>query len=250
MAIRFGEPLFRHEIVSSTQDIAKEQARAGAVPGTTITAQGMTAGRGRQGRVWITPAGCNVCLTTIGPPVPLERVWEIGLVVGTAVGTAVRAFAPFATVRFPNDVYLAGRKVAGILIETVPVAGETRGVVPLIGIGVNVRQPSEPIPQEIAKRAVSLEAATGQASSVPEVEAAILARLGELWEEWQSEGFARIVARWTAMNDPTAERNYRFDGEALACRVTAIAEDGAVTLQAANGDTYHLHAAQVILGDD
>lgn len=253
--------MIRFEVVPSTQDVARQLALEGATPGTTVIANTMTAGRGRQGRTWIAPPGCNVCLTTIGPPVPLARVWEIGIVAGVAVCVAARLFAPTVVIRFPNDLTSAsGIKLAGILVETVAGPDATRGIIPLIGIGVNVNRP--PYPQDAYGpiRAISLEgiqyrpfAAPTGPFSVAEVEAAILAQLGEVWEEWQSEevgkGFLSIVERWNALHNTNAQRRYVFDGVDVMCRVTHLSADGTVTLEAANGTTRRLHAAQVILGD-
>jgi BirA family biotin operon repressor/biotin-[acetyl-CoA-carboxylase] ligase len=258
--MRFGEPLIRFEVVPSTQDVARQMALEGATPGTTVVANMMTAGRGRQGRTWIAPPGCNVCLTTIGPPVPLARVWEIGIVAGVAACVAVRQFAPTVVVRFPNDLTSAsGFKLAGILVETLAVPGETRGVLPLIGIGINVNRPPNPLDAYGPVRAISLEglriglvSAPNDPLSVPEVEAATLARLGEVWDEWQSEepgkGFPQVVERWNALHDTNAQRPYVFDDVEVKCRVTHLSEDGTVTLEAPNGAIRRLNAAQVIFG--
>ena len=245
----FGRPIYRYTAVASTQDIARDLSRAGEPPGTVVTAESQTQGRGRRGRQWHAAPGANVMLTAICPPVPLGVAWQIALLAGVAVAEAVQAVVPAADarVRFPNDVLVQGRKLAGILVETA-FGGDPERVVPLLGIGLNVK--AGPLPPEIARRAVSLEETTDKGISVPDVEAAVLQRLGSNWELWTSEGMDAILAAWRSLSDPEARRTFVLDGESTLCRVVEIAADGATTLETEDRRTYQLAAGHVILGDD
>ena len=97
---------------------ARELARAGAVDGTVVSAESQSQGRGRLGRSWVSPAYKNLYLSVIlRPDLPVDRLPQIGLMAGVAACDTVREWHP-ATLKWPNDVLIGGRKVAGILAET------------------------------------------------------------------------------------------------------------------------------------
>ena len=128
--------LLLHEELGSTSDEARRLAQANAPHGTVVAARRQTAGRGRQGRVWVSPAGNLHASFLLRPGVAAVRVPEIGFVAALAVAETVDAVlpaGPAATLKWPNDVQLAGAKVAGLLVELV----EDGAVI--VGIGVNVR---------------------------------------------------------------------------------------------------------------
>ena len=244
--VRFGRFVHACEVVGSTQDIAREMALSGAPAGTVVTAEFQTAGRGRQGRVWHAPRGANVCLTAIGEPIPATDAWQVALVAGVAVAQAIGAAAGVdVRVRFPNDVYRRGRKLAGVLVEAVPAAG-TGAVLPLVGIGVNVNVPADTFPAELAATATSLQAATGHPFVVAELTAAVLANLTADWCLWRSKGLPPILELWHALADPGTHRAFLLDGQPVSCRVLDIAADGVVTLEAEDGTRRSVHAAQVL----
>ncbi|GAB4454524.1 MAG: biotin--[acetyl-CoA-carboxylase] ligase [Armatimonadaceae bacterium] len=255
----FGEPIYRHEIVGSTQDVARDLARQGNPPGTVVTSEQMTAGRGRQGRKWYVPPGANVCLTAIAPPLPLEQTWQVGIVAGLAVVMALqdslnRAGASLPPVlRFPNDVLLNRRKVCGVLVETVRIGEANAEVVPLVGIGINVRRTdpalAEEMPLEVAARAISLEEATDLPFTVAEIEACLLHHLTVEWGNWQRQGFGEILRRWDSLRDSESCRSFILDGQETLCRVEALTANGWLTLRSVSGEHHSLHAAEVLLDD-
>ena len=162
---------------------------------------------------------------------------------GVGIATGLRA-----GVRFPNDVYLVGRKLGGILVETARV-DESRFIIPLIGIGINVNVPE--FPPELRERAISTLLASGREFPVGAVTGHILRRLGDLWDDLSDDAFAEILLpRWQTLADPENCRTFRVDGRDLYCRVVDVAGDGAVTLEDGNGERHRTHAAQVILGGD
>ncbi len=245
--LTFGKSAYRYDVISSTQDKARDWAREGAEPGTIITARAMTAGRGRRGRIWHTPPGANLSLTAIGDTVATDILWQIPLIVGMAVADALteltRVFR--TTVRFPNDVLLGGRKVAGILLEMASVPGGE--AIPLIGIGINVAQ--APLPPEVASRAISLEEA-GETVSVGQVETVLLAHLTRRWQEWRTVGIEELLIAYHAYLDPQARRPFVIDGKAVPCRIVRVFVNGAVLIETEEGHQRAFHAAQVVLGDD
>lgn len=151
----------------STNTRARELAASGAPHGTLVTATEQTAGRGRQGRVWTAPAGkALLCSVVVREPPRL-----LPLAAGVAVAEVV---ARDALVKWPNDVLIDGRKVAGILVEGRP---QDRWAV--AGVGLNVALAERDFPPELRDRATSLELGTGAIEP-------ILARLMRELERWLS----------------------------------------------------------------
>ncbi len=144
MSARLGYPRIHFREIGSTNDHARELAARGAPHGALITAAAQSAGRGRQGRTWVAPPGRALLCSLV--------LREPGELVSLAAGVAVAELAgPAATVKWPNDVLVDGRKVAGILVE-----GRPQQQWAVLGIGVNVAVREEDFPDELRARAGSL----------------------------------------------------------------------------------------------
>jgi BirA family biotin operon repressor/biotin-[acetyl-CoA-carboxylase] ligase len=157
--------------VTSTSDEAKRGAREGATHGTTWVAERQTAGRGRQGRSWMSTPGESLLFSVLARvPCPPSRLPPIALVAGLAVRDAVARAAPRAEVliKWPNDVLVSGRKVAGVLVEAITVGAKVEAVV--VGVGINVH--TRLFPEELEGRATSVALAS---PSTPPDRATILA---------------------------------------------------------------------------
>jgi BirA family biotin operon repressor/biotin-[acetyl-CoA-carboxylase] ligase len=140
----FGTPRLHLRLTDSTNTRARELAAAGAPHGTLVTTAEQSAGRGRQGRTWSAPAGRSLlCSVVVRDPPPL-----VSLLAGVATAEAV---GPEAQLKWPNDVYVDRRKVAGILVEGRPQEGWG-----IIGVGVNVAVAPGSFPAELADRAGTL----------------------------------------------------------------------------------------------
>ena len=162
--ISLGAPLAVLEETASTNEDAKQGARAGAVHGATWVAESQTAGRGRQGRAWLASRGesllFSVVLRLACAPV---RVPPLSLVCGLAVRDAVaRALGPehdaAVMVKWPNDVLVRGKKVAGILVESALAGAKVEHVI--VGIGINVLARS--FPADLSGIATSIALEGGQ----------------------------------------------------------------------------------------
>src|SRR5262249_16427568 len=160
--------------LASTQTVARAWAQDGAPEGAVVLADYQTAGRGQRGRSWAAPAGSALLFSVVlRPPVPVARWPEIPLAAGCAIAGGVETAGPVvARLKWPNDVVVDGRKVAGVLAEGVA------GAPPLVilGIGVNVSQPETDWPPHLRHRAASL-AALGASVSRETLLRALLARL-------------------------------------------------------------------------
>jgi BirA family biotin operon repressor/biotin-[acetyl-CoA-carboxylase] ligase len=159
------------ESVTSTSDEAKRGAREGAAHGTTWVAERQTAGRGRQGRSWTSTPGESLLFSVLARlACPASCLPPIALVAGLAVRDAVARALPGVDVltKWPNDVLVGGRKVAGVLVEAITVGVRVEAVV--VGVGINVH--TRVFPADIEERATSIALAS---PSVPPDRATILA---------------------------------------------------------------------------
>ena len=159
-ALLRGEIVHRDSI-DSTNLLAAELARGGAEEGTAVLAEQQTAGRGRLGRSWVSPARLNLyCSVVLRPAIPPLEVPRLTLVAGVAVAEAILATAAVpARIKWPNDVLIDGRKVAGVLTELEAEADRVRFVV--VGIGVNLNATAGDFPPELRDKATSLALASG-----------------------------------------------------------------------------------------
>jgi len=165
-----GVPMHLLASTTSTNDEAKQAAKDGAPSGSTWVAEQQTAGRGRQGRVWVSPRGENLLFSVlVRVTCPPSRLPPIALVAGLAVRDAVALAAPEAAprIKWPNDVLIDGKKVAGVLVEAITAGSRVQAVV--VGVGINVH--TRDFPEDIAGRATSI----ALASRAPPDRAAVLA---------------------------------------------------------------------------
>ena len=176
---RLGQPYRFVERTASTQRLLGEDDPEGAV----VVADEQTEGRGRLGRQWVAPAGTSLLVSVLlRPDVAPARLPELSLVAGRACAEAIAEVARLETeVKFPNDVLVRGRKVAGILAE----ASEGRVV---LGIGVNVSQAAGELPPEPRTPATSLRLETGRPVDRAKLLVALLDRLERRYDEWLGAG--------------------------------------------------------------
>lgn len=229
-------PFFRlaaFDTLASTSDEARRRAREGAPEGTLITARVQTAGRGRQGRAWVSQPGNLHASLLLRPEAPMARAAQLGFAAGLAVADAIGAFASKAsvTLKWPNDVLLDGRKAAGILLES---EGNAAGRVAFVVIGIGVNLAVSPAGTEFP--ATSLKAVTGTAP-MPEAFLAVLASALALWyERWRTDGFAALRRAWLARAAGLGQAlRARLPGETVEGRFAGLDDDGLLLLDAPGG---------------
>jgi BirA family biotin operon repressor/biotin-[acetyl-CoA-carboxylase] ligase len=243
------EIVWRGEL-DSTQRLAREQARAGAAEGTIVIAEAQTQGRGRLGRHWHSPPGVNLyCTLILRPARSPAAVPQLALVAGVAVADAIREITGHsAQIKWPNDVLLDGRKVAGILTE---MEGELdRVAFVLVGIGVNVNLDPDGLPPELAGSATSLRAAAGTPVDRAAFTARLLAALEARYGRFLAGGFAAIRPAFESTAFLTG-RAVRVSGPDAAAqgRVVGIDDDGALRLERADGAMLRVLSGEVTLRD-
>jgi BirA family biotin operon repressor/biotin-[acetyl-CoA-carboxylase] ligase len=239
-----GSPMTLLRTTTSTNDLAREAARDGAPHGATWVAEQQTAGRGRRGRSWSSPAGEGLLFSVLvrlacTPP----RIPPIALVVGLAVRDAVARAAAGTTVaiKWPNDVLVGDRKLAGVLVEAVTVGARVEAVV--IGVGINVHTRS--FPDDLADRATSVALVSADPPDRASILADVLASLDRDLHVVVGRGLGLFRGRLEA-SDALRARRVRSDGgdEGVA---SGIDDDGRLLVRRDDGILARWGAGEVHL---
>lgn len=232
-----GRRIHWFEEVTSTNDVARALAEAGAPEGTAVLARTQTAGRGRLGRRWVSPPGglwLSVVLRPIAAPHEIPR---LALAVGVACSRAVeKCCALRLGLRWPNDLVVEGKKVGGILLEAGP---EVRWVV--AGIGINVQVPAELLPEG----AGSLRDAIKQPVDRTALLQAVLMELELVYEVFRGGDWATLLG-WWRQRSTTLGRRVRVYVSSGTYEGMAedVDEDGALVLRLADG-----RRKRIVVGD-
>jgi len=215
-------------ICDSTNDEALALARQGAPHGTVVIANQQRAGRGREGRVWQSPPGAGLYMSIVlRPRLPLAEVPPLTLAIGIAVCDAARAHGAAAQLKWPNDVLVGTRKLAGVLVEAQSQGGVLESAI--AGIGVNL---TGELPPEL--HAVSLGA------DGIDREAFIATLLAQL--ALRLDNYAGVpVADWTARMAPDLPAR----AGAIVGVCAGIAADGALLLRDASGSAHRVRSGEV-----
>ncbi|MEP6680140.1 MAG: biotin--[acetyl-CoA-carboxylase] ligase [Chloroflexota bacterium] len=229
---RVGRSLEYHERIGSTNDRARERLTGGD-DGVVVIADMQTAGRGRRGRSWESPAGVNLMLSVgLALNLSADVAWQLGASAALAVRAAAAPWAELK-VKWPNDLVTpAGEKVAGLLLETA-LAGD-RVVQAIVGIGINVNWERAVMPPEIAARATSLQDLAGA-----QVDRMVL--LGRLLAELDAEVVAleRAESPLERLRDASwldgREVRVTADQGEVEGVVAGIGDDGALVIETARG---------------
>lgn len=234
---------FRHialDSVGSTNDEARRLALSGAAADLlVVTARHQTQGRGRRGRVWVSPPGNLHLSLLLRLDRPLAEAAQAGFVAAVALAEALNGLLPGRDFRckWPNDVLCDGRKVAGMLLEP---AGEGWLV---LGIGVDVAH--APPPGEVLYPVTAL-ADEGFAGTAEDVLAAFCARFAPWLESWRRQGFPPIREGWTArargIGDPVV---VRLEHETLTGTFAGLDEQGGLLLEQAGAGVRRIMAGDV-----
>jgi BirA family biotin operon repressor/biotin-[acetyl-CoA-carboxylase] ligase len=227
-----GRPMHVLATTDSTNDLAKRGAREGTAHGATWVAEEQTRGRGRQGRAWFGVRGESLLFSVLARVAcPPSRLPLIALAAGLAVRDAVARAAPDAPVvmKWPNDVLVDGRKVAGVLVEAATTGSRVSAVV--IGIGINVH--TRRFPEPIAPHATSVALwATGPPHR-GEILADVLATLDADLHLVVSRGLGLLRSRLDAADGLRGKRVRSDSGdEGIA---SGIDDEGRLVVRATDG---------------
>jgi len=229
----FGAPHRHYRVADSTNARARELVEAGAPGGTVVTADEQTAGRGRQGRTWTAPPGKALLYSAVLRPLD-ERHLLLPLAVPLAVCEAAEELEPEieCQIKWPNDVWIDGRKLAGVLIEAKPQDGWA-----VIGVGLNLSIAPDEFPPDLRETAVSILSAL----PTPLAAASVLNRHLNRWVEADRTD---VLAAWRS-RDALRGREISWDGGNGVA--DGIEDSGDLVIVAAGGDRVVLGAGEIHL---
>lgn len=236
--------LVRFDAVKSTNDTALEMARRGEPEGTVVIAGHQTKGRGRRGRSWWGAPGESLFMSVIlRPDLPAEEFCRLSFVASLAVAEHLSCEHTLdARVKWPNDVLIDGRKIAGILVETTHAAGQRAAVV---GIGVNVNQRS--FPPELADLATSVMLETGSEVDVERIAQALAETIFAYYEQYIANGFEEILNRWRKyMWGIGRQAEVRMEGRVLRGAISGVDSTGALVIRDDSGREHTIVSADSI----
>lgn len=243
-------PVLWLDQIDSTNAEARRRAEAGETGPLWIAARRQTAGRGRRGRAWESETGnlfATLLMTTTRPP---AEAAQVTFVAALAITETLDAWAPpsLVTIKWPNDVMLAGDKACGVLIESGP--HPAGGLWLAVGIGINLSE--APTRTERPATALAHHLASGVASAPrPEEAITALAETFARWgERWETLGFQPILDAWAArtpgLDGPATAR---LGHETVSGAAEGVAADGALRLRLANGALRLISAGDVFFGE-
>lgn len=232
----FGHAIEAYTVVSSTNDRARAAAARGAAEGLLVVADVQEAGRGRRGRVWQAPAGGAILASLLlRPQTPLTEAFAPTMLLGLAIQRTAQGLGVPAGLKWPNDVLVRGRKLAGILAEGTTRAGFLDYVV--MGFGLNVG--FDPAALDLGDRATSLQI---EMDGVVPDRAAVLGRIlleaEKRYRAWQAGGYAALWSEWAAALTTlgTVVRVEVGAGEILTGPARRVEYDGALIVGTPEGE--------------
>ncbi len=230
----------------STNLHAYRWAEEGAEEGAVVVADSQTAGKGRLGRSWESPAGVNLyCSVILRPAILPVEATQITFLSAVAVVRTIEAVTGLIPqIKWPNDILVHGKKVAGLLNE---MSAETDGVrFVIVGIGININMRSDQFPGDLRYPATSLLLAGAGVVSRVAVARALFTHLDVLYDEYRTRGFGRIREEWLSRS-AFQGRMVRVDSgdDSVEGVVTGIADDGALLLDRGQGSVERIVSGDV-----
>ena len=243
----FGRVLEYHERVGSTNDVILDMAEQAAPHGTVCLADEQSAGRGRRGYGWFSPPGCGIWASVLlrprlsaarTPPLTLCAAAAVARVLEPAAGESVK-------IKWPNDLLMGGRKVAGILAESRIVSGDEPVIV--IGMGINVNHTREQFPDELSATATSLRIESGRPVGREALFLAILDAFESAYGYYLATGTVSFLAEVDAR---LAWRGLAVEADSpagAAGRVSRIDEEGGLVLDRQEGGPLVIRSGSIRL---
>lgn len=228
------------DTVRSTMDEARTLVADGCELPMVLRAREQSGGRGRHGRPWRSPAGNLYVTVALRPDIPAPRAPELSLLSAVAIADTVTGFAGPVQLKWPNDVLLAGGKVAGILLEAIGQGGRLDAL--LLGIGINVASKPTLLDRDTACLSDHQPGIT-----VDAVFERLVAEISRWEARWRQQGFGAVRAAWLARSLPTGSpMTVKLGDRIVAGRFAGLDDDGALQLAEADGSLRRVIAGEVI----
>lgn len=235
------------EECDSTNDEAARLARAGARHGTIVIARAQRAGRGREGRTWVSPRDAGLYLSAVvRPRLPLADVPPVTLAIGVGACDAARAMGAAATLKWPNDIQVHGKKLGGILVEAHSQGNRLESIV--VGIGINLTAAgltAGALPAELAATATTLEDAAGKPVDRAAFIELLVAHVERWIDRYTASGLPAIAPPWHERMAAGVVARARINGADLSGEVAGLDRDGALLLRDSAGGLHRVRSGDV-----
>lgn len=241
-----GRKIYSFEEVGSTNIIAKELVREGAEEGTLVISKVQTKGRGRFGRPWISTEGGLWFSIILKPRIKKDLISILPLLAAVAVARAISSLTPLkANLKWPNDVLINEKKVAGILAESL---FETEETSVILGIGINVNQRREDLPKELREKATSLLEEIEREIDLEEMLKKVTGELDKTYLSLLKEGTFSIIKEWKKMDICLGKKIKVVTSKGgFKAKALDVDERGALIIGLANGRIKTILSGEVSL---
>jgi len=239
------------DCVDSTNREAKRLAESGAKDSTVVWAKRQTAGRGRRGRKWVSKPGNLYFSIILRPPYPMADVAQLSFVAANAVADAIQVAAPrgtFVNVKWPNDVLVEDKKIAGILLEGESDPNQDRFQWLVIGIGVNVATHPAVNETEIPATSLAEQGVVDKDLDISALLDTLVKRFLAGFVTWRNLGFGPIRRHWLLRAKGLGSRvQVRLPNETVYGIFAALDENGALVLHMDKGPNRLITAGDVFV---
>lgn len=245
---RIGLVLHYETVLDSTNAKAYSLGEQGGIEGTVVIADQQTAGKGRMGRSWTSPPGVNLYASVVLRPDILP--WDAPQLTFLSAVATCRAIYDVtslkATVKWPNDILVNSRKVAGLLNEMSSETDRVNFVV--LGMGVNINMTRDQFPVELRYPATSLALETGRLVSRVDFTRCLLSHLDQLYRVYRAEGSGPVLAAWAELSELVGRMvSVDCQNKVVTGRVKGFGQEGALLLETEDGHMQRLLAGDVRL---
>jgi BirA family biotin operon repressor/biotin-[acetyl-CoA-carboxylase] ligase len=234
--------------IDSTNRLAMDLGRAGEPEGVVVVADGQTQGKGRLGRPWVSPPRSNLYFSVLlRPPLPPQRTSQITLITAVSLCAALHEETALPLmIKWPNDLWVHGKKLGGILAEMSADMDRVHFVV--IGVGININQTAEEFPAPLKETAISVAEAAGRSFSRVAIFRKLLAALDRDYARFCRDGFSPFRRRWTKQSMTVGQEvSVHLSDGVIEGTALSVNDWGALQVRRADGTIYDVVNGDVVL---
>lgn len=233
------------ESTRSTQNLAHQAAREQAPHGTVIISDEQTEGRGRLNRKWHSEKNNGIWMSIIlRPEIPPQHAPQLTLMTATVLAEALAEEGVEPSIKWPNDLLLHKKKVAGILTEMQAEQDQIQYII--IGIGMNVNQTADMFYKDLKEKATSLKVETGKTWSIRQLIQKILKKFEFVYNDYIENGFAKIKTKWEGYGFKIGKPiHIKTAGDEWKSEFLGIGEDGALLTKSFEGEPTKIYSAEI-----
>lgn len=236
--------ILQFDSLPSTNTEALVHAKRGAAEGLCIIARQQAAGRGRQGRTWVSENDSGLYFSIVlRPKIEMRFLPLITLMTGVAVHDTLAEFGLRPDIKWVNDLHVNGKKISGILAETTDTG---KGLAVIVGIGINIKNSS--FPPEIAGTATSIESETGHTVTIKDLAEGLTRFISFFYGVLNdNDGHAAIIKEWQRRSSYFSGKNVRvtFGNETITGTTDGLESNGALRILTEDGDFKIIQAGDV-----